>query len=343
MAHLSRPWLISVTVMVAAMAGLVAAGAVAAGHSAPNHKPKPKPRPGPVIRDTVQIQAVFDPEGDPFVIADFTGAGLPPRWSICSPAPNRTCDHLKQTRRSSLAAGPEPAGTVFVATDTAGGHTYSARVSWRGRVRALVPPRLLGPAKFGGHVTVAAGRWTGGWGGEFDQLGVEACKTRSGTGCVVLSGGQYSCPGQPPGATVGGWLPGMFLFAYDLRIPRDGVCAGVGYSYPGAIPPWPVQRIVGRSAPAGPVTGPPAPKVSILPTARLHSTRVLVARVHCSTTCHVWLNVFDGQTSSGARVTVTGSATVGVPRSQLHAGTLRVSLHVDDGPAISGRSLFLAS
>jgi hypothetical protein len=57
----------------------------------------------------------------------------------------------------------------------------------------------------------------------------------------------------------------------------------------------------------------------------------------------VWLNVFDGQTSSGARVTVTGSATVGVPRAQLHAGTLGVSLHVDDGPAISGRSLFLAS
>ena len=134
---------------------------------------------------------------------------------------------------------------------------------------------------------------------------------------MVLSGGQYGCPGQPPNATVGGWLPGMFLFAYDLRLPRESACAGVGYSYPGAIPPWPAQRIVARSAPAGPVTGPPAPKVSILRAARLHTSRMLVATVHCSTTCHVWLNVFDGQTSSGARVTVTGSATVGVPRAQL--------------------------
>lgn len=327
------------------MVGLVAAGAVAAGHGAPTHKPKPKPKPkpGPVVRDTVQIQAVFDPTGDPFVIANFNGAGLPPRWTICSPAPNSTCDHLKQTHRSSLRSGPEPAGTVFVASDIAGGHTYTARITWHGRVRALAPPRLLGPARFGAQVTVAAGRWTGGWGGEFDQLGVEACRTRAATGCVVLSGGQYGCPGEPPNATVGGWLPGMFLFAYDLRIPRDQACAGVGYSYPGAIPPWPAQQIVARSGPAGPVTGPPAPKVSILGTARVHRSRMLVAAVHCSTTCHVWLNVFDGQTSSGARVTVTGSATVGVPRAHLQPGPLRVSLHVDDGPGISGRSLFLAS
>jgi hypothetical protein len=338
MARLMRPWLIVLTV---AIAVLVAAGAVAAGHSAPKHTTKPKPGPKPpVVRDTVQIQAVFDPDGDPLLVANFNGAGLPPRWSICSPAPKSSCDHLEQTKRSSLRPGPEPAGTVFVASAAAGGHTYTARVTWHGRVRALAPPRLLGPAKFGAHVSVAAGRWTGGWGAEFDQLGLEACKTRAGTECVVLSGGQYGCPGQPPNATVGGWLPGMFLFAYDLRLPHESACAGVGYSYPGAIPPWPAHPIVARSTPAGPVTGPPAPKVSILRTARIHRGRVFVAAVRCSNTCHVWLSVFDGQTSSGARVNVTGSATVAVPRARLQSGTLLVSLHVDDGPGISGRSSF---
>jgi hypothetical protein len=294
-----------------------------------------------VVRLAVQIQAVFGKAGDPVVIANFNGARLPPRWTICKPG--LACDHLKQTHRSSLVSGPEPAGTVFVASDTAGGHTYSASVTWHGRVRALAPPRLLGPAKFGAHVSVAAGRWTGGWGGESDQLGVEACTTRSATGCIVLSGGQFGCPGPPPNATVGGWLPGMFLFAYDLRIARDAACAGVGYSYPGAIPPWPAQQIVSRSAPAGPVAGPPAPKVAILSTARVRRGRMLVAGVHCSTACHVWLDVFDGQTTSSARVTVTGSATVGVPHAQLQPGSLTVRLHVDDGPTISGRSRFLAS
>jgi len=333
MARVTR---IAVLLAVAAGAALPFAGASAPGHGTPKHKP-------PVVRDTVQIQAVFDPAGDPLLIANFNGAGLPPRWAICSPAQGGTCEHLKQTKRSSLAPGPEPAGTAFVATATAGGHTYSARATWHGRVRALAPPRLLGPAKFGARVTVAAGRWTGGWGREFDQLGVEACQTKAGSGCVVLSGGQYGCPGPPPNATVGGWLPGLFLFAYDLRSPHDEACAGVGYSYPGAIPPWPVQRIVSRSAPAGPVSGPPAPTVSILRTARLHEGRMLVARVHCSTTCRVWLNVFDGQASSAARVTVNGSATVGVPHGRLEPGTLRIALHVDDGPAISGRARFLAS
>jgi len=248
---------------------------------------------------------------------------------------------LKRTAHAILNPGPEPAGTVFVATATAGGRTYRAHMTWQGTVKALSPPRVLGAPRFGAHVTAAAGTWTGGWGGEFDQLGVEACRTRAGTGCVVLSGGQYGCPGQPANATAGGWLPGMYLFAYDLRVARDGACAGVGYAYPGALPPWPVSQIAARSAPAGPVTGPPRPTVSILRTARVHAGRVLVAAVHCSTVCHVWLDVFGGQSGSGGRATVTGSATVGVPLRQVTPGKLSVVLHVDDGPQISGQSRLL--
>jgi hypothetical protein len=70
---------------------------------------------------------------------------------------------------------------------------------------------------------------------------------------------------------------------------------------------------------------------------------VLVASIHCSTTCHAWLDVDDGHTGSHAAVTVTGSATIGVPRAQLLTGTLRVQLHVDDGPLVAGRSDFPAS
>ncbi len=340
MSRMRRPWQIALLVVVAAAAMLLVAGAAATGHR--TRKPKRHPQP-PVVRDTVQIQSVFDLAGDPLLAANFNGARLPPRWTICSPSPNSTCDHLKQTKRASLAPGAEPAGTVFVASETSGGHTYSARVTWRGRVRALAPPRFVGAARFGAQVTAVAGRWTGGWGDEFDQLGIEACRTKTGTGCVVLSGGQFGCPGQPPNATVGGALPGMYLFAYDLRIARESACAGVGYSYPGAIPPWPIAQIVSRSAPAGPVTGPPPPRVSILRDARLRNGRVLVANAHCATRCRVWLNVFDGQSSSVARVTVTGSATVGVPRRALLPGTLSVRMHVDDGPPMSGKSRLLTS
>jgi hypothetical protein len=321
-ARLARRWRIAVLVVVAGGAVLVAdAGATGRG--------KRKPIPAPV-----QIQAVFDSAGNPSLIAN--SGGSTPSWTICSPAPGSACHPVPRTKHAILNPGPEPAGTAFVASVRLGGHTYTARVTWHGQVRSVAPPRVIGPTRFGAHVTVAAGAWTGGWGDEFDQLGLEACRTPSGTGCVVLSGGQYGCPGQPPNATVGGWLPGMYLFAFDLRVARDGACAGVGYAYPGAIRPWPVSQIATRSSPSGPVTGPPRPTVSILRRARLHAGRVLVAAVQCSTVCHVWLDAFGAASGSSGRTTVTGSATVGVPRRQLVPGRLRVDLHIDDGPQISG-------
>ena len=284
------------------------------------------------------IQAVFDSRGNPLLVANFSGAGPPPRWSICSPPPNAGCVETPQTRFPFLSPGPEPAGTMFVATETSGGRTYRASVTWQGRVTAVSPPSVVGRPRFRAHVTAIAGHWTGGWGNEFDQLGVEACRTRRGSGCVVLSGGQYGCPGQPARATVGGWLPGMYLFAFDLRLAHDEACAGVGYSYPGAVRPWPVQQIVARSAPVGPVTGPPRPTVAVLRHSFVQAGRVVVAHVHCATVCRVSVNVFDGRSSSGARLTLKGSATVGVPRRRLRPGPLTVAMHVDDGPTIGGAS-----
>ena len=281
---------------------------------------------------------MFDVHGNPSLVANWAGAGPTPRWSICSPPPAAGCVETNATRFAFLNPGPEPAGTVFVATETAGGRTYRTSVTWQGPVTVLTPPRVVGRPRFHAHVTAIAGTWSGGWGTESDQLGVEACRTRRGDGCVVLSGGQYGCPGQPARALVGGWLPGMYLFAFDLRTPRDGACAGVGYSYPGAVPPWPVQQIVARSAPVGPVTGPPRPSVAILRHAFVSAGRVEVADVQCATVCRVYVHVFDGRSSSGDQLTLTGSATVGVPRGRLRAGPMTVAMHVDDGPTLGGES-----
>ena len=312
-------------IVVVAIAGLLTAAASSGGHG---HRP-------PV---SLTIQAVFDSHGNPSLVANSGGAGPTPRWSICSPPPDATCVQTKKTRFPFLNPGPEPAGTVFVATETAGGRTYRASVTWLGRVTAVTRPRIVGRPRFGRHVTAIAGRWIGGWGTESDQLGVEACRTRRGKGCVVLSGGQYGCPGQPARAFVGGWLPGMYLFAFDLRVPRDGSCAGVGYSYPGAVRPWPVQQIVARSAPVGPVKGPPRPTVAILRHSFVRAGRVVVADVHCATMCRVSVDVFDGRSASGARLTFVGSAAVGVPRRGLRPGPLTVAMHVDDGPTVGGAS-----
>jgi hypothetical protein len=227
---------------------------------------------------------------------------------------------------------------VFTATARYRGHTYRAQVTWQGAVQALTPPRVVGAAHFGARITAAAGTWTGGWGTEFDQLGLEACRTRTAPRCVVLSGGQYGCPVRSSATVIGGALTGWYLFAFDLRSARDEACAGVGYSFPAAIPPWPRQQIVSRSAPVGPVIGPPPPTISFLRVARVTRRGVLVASIRCARRCRVWRDVSDGHTNAVSQSSFTGRRLIGVPGRDLRPGVLQVRIHVDDGPVISGRS-----
>jgi hypothetical protein len=72
---------------------------------------------------------------------------------------------------------------------------------------------------------------------------------------VTLSGGQYGCPVRSSRTVIGSRFRGWYLVALDARTAHDGACAGVGFSSPEAIPVWPRHRIVGRSAPVGPVAG----------------------------------------------------------------------------------------
>jgi hypothetical protein len=93
-----------------------------------------------------------------------------------------------------LEPGTEPAGTRFVASARYRGRTYEAAVTWQGRVQAVSLPALGGSTREGGVVDPLPAQWIGGWRGEFDQLGVEAWATASGTRCRMLGGGEVGCP-----------------------------------------------------------------------------------------------------------------------------------------------------
>lgn len=207
---------------------------------------------GSAARYSVQIQAVFSPSGDPALVANFSpnGALATPRWSICSP-PRYICVSAR-ARHHELSPGRHPAGTVFRATANYFGHAYTARVTWHGRVSAVSRPILTGFPRVGALVTPLQARWRGGWGREFDQLGVEACPTTTSRHCVMVSGGQLGCPDHSR-AILPKSVDAWYLFALDARSPADGVCAGVGYSTESVIPVWPLGRTVVRSAPLGPV------------------------------------------------------------------------------------------
>ena len=281
----------------------------------------------------VDIQAVYDPAGNPSLVANFAPDGglTKPRWSICSP-PNVNICTPAHSASQSLTPGSTPAGTVFAATAIYKGRSYVARTaSWLGTVRASASPRLTGHPRYGAAVTPHAASWTGGWqadpgyrppdggnsggrGANFDFRSVEACRTRAARHCVNLSApaerGGFS--NRPP--VVGAWFTGWYLFAFDQRFAHDTAFGLPGYGSPAAVPVVKAGATVARSVPLGPVIGPRAPKVSILHDAILRDGRVLVASVRCSVRCHVWLQVDDNHTSSGARVTPTGSGLVGIPR-----------------------------
>ncbi len=304
----------------------------------------------------VSIQAIYDTAGHPSLVANFAPDGglAKPRWSICSPPNVNVCTPASATQ--FVTPGPTRAGTVFEATATYKGKSYIARTApWLGTVRAIASPRLAGRPRYDAAVTPRGATWTGGWqanpgdrppagdgsggrGPNFDFLSVEACPTRAARHCVNLSapGESYGFSKRPP--IVGDWFTGWYLFAIDQRLAYDTAFAQPGYTTPAAVPAVKAGATVARSTPVGPVIGPRAPTVTILHDAILRGGRVLVARVRCSIRCHIGLQVDDNHTGGGARVTLTGSGLVGVPRRQLRHGPLNVQIYVDTGPFVRGKS-----
>lgn len=331
--------------ILAAVGLLLATGAVAASGSSrwPNavhareRVPAADHHAAVPISYGVDIQAVFDVAGNPYLVANFTPDGrlATPSWSICRPSYLDICTPISDSQ--VLAPGPTPAGTVFQTSATYRGQTYIARTApWQGTVHPTTPPHVDGSPRYHAPITPTGAQWTGGWGNEFDLLSIEACPTRSATRCVNLSAPArlgYGFSSQPvhPGA----WFTGWYLFAFDQRLAKDTVFAEPGYLTPAVVPALKAGQAVARSAPLGPVTGPPPPTVQFLRRAITHDGRILVARIHCSVLCHVNLQVTDNRAVIGSHVTLTGSAMLGV-RGKFRDGPLDVTLYVDDGPFVRG-------
>lgn len=220
----------------------------------------------------IDIQAVYNPDGSPSLVANFRPrANLAhPSWEICSPPSRSVCTPVGKALES-LEPGPSPAGTVFQAIATYAGHTYTARTAvWLGQVRATRLPQLEGRPRTGRLVMARPALWRGGWqpdpaykpqlgamsGGRqpsLDLLSVEACRTRLGNHCINLTpGGPSRASAQQPVSVTRRFI-GWYLFAFDQRLAGDTVFDTPAYGSPGAVPPLNVGPTVARSEPAGPI------------------------------------------------------------------------------------------
>lgn len=299
------------------------------------------------------LSAAGDPETD--VNAYPGNAAQASDWSMCVPG-------AKKCVRIASAAGitdpgPQPAGTAFRFSATWHGRAYAASVRWRGALRVTTAPALIGMPRFGATVTARAARWSGGWGTEIDELGIEACRTARATGCVMLTGDALQCSGHgcgilgevagteqaPDYARVGNWYTGWYLFALDAHL-SDNVHDAVGYESPAAIPPWPRNGIIVHSRPYGPVIGPQRPKIDFLSRAQMHGGRVLVATVQCAVSCPVAVSVIlrhaeaDQRNQWSAHQVIKGTGAVRVS-GPLPPGQVNVTVQVGNGPAVTGHSL----
>jgi hypothetical protein len=315
---------------------LIFGGAMTAGASfvPANHRAR-------APRYAVAIQAVFDSDGNPVLVANFSpnGSLANPHWAICSSGSSGHCIDTASQHRA-LEPGPEPAGTRFVATARYAGRTYSAAVTWRGRVQAVGAPALLGTSREGAVVEPVRARWTGGWGGELDQLGVEACATASGTRCRMLGGGELGCPDNTSRPRLRGWFTGWYLFALDARLSEDEICAGTGYSTNADLPLWPVGETVVRSAALARINGPPRPTFAWLRPALLRSGMLYVIRMRCPTGCTVHVDVETNAAGASRRFSFRGTRRLGVRAATLSPGPVMVDVHIDDGPGLRARSIF---
>ena len=185
-------------------------------------------------------------------------------WLMCNPGARR-CKPVA-TSVGMATTGPEPAGTIFKIDGGWAGHPEWRRLTWHGALHVTKPPELSGTPQVGSTIRVSAARWRGGWGAAFDALGIEACRTRRASHCVVLVGMAVGC--HRLGCGMGGGLTGTaespdhasirshrgwYLFGFDAHLAEDASLS-LGYPSYAAIPPWPTNRIVVRSRPYGPVT-----------------------------------------------------------------------------------------
>jgi hypothetical protein len=275
----------------------------------------------------VVTQQLFDADGHPRLVANSSpdGSRGTPTWARCAGSSD-DCEPIGTG--NVVAPGPAAPGTTFEARLDDQGHVTRARTSpWGGTVTLTGAPALGGRVEARERVTPVAGRWTGGWGDEYDRLGVAVCRTADARDCLVLSEqGQTE-----PFAMLGNAHTGRWAFAFDLRTPRQAAFASVLYRYP-----RPVADL--RAPAAGSLFGPIGlsegrrvlgPVVRLRAGAAYRSGRPIVGTVRCRRACRIRVSLRRGGARHFVDVRLGGAGAVRLVPRLPRAGTWRARLTID--------------
>jgi hypothetical protein len=279
----------------------------------------------------VDIQEVFDGNGNPSLVANFVPDGglATPSWEVCDPG----CRPVAPGQ--GLTPGHTAPATVFRASAEYRGQHYSTQTTpWQGQVTATVRPALRGEARVAALLQPVAGSWAGGWPNDYSKLGVVACQTAAAQRCRTLMNFRY---GLRPAVRVPSWATGWYLFATDERFAADTVFPAVGYRSPGSVPPPTLSQVVAFSAPGARVTGLPAPRVRLRKRVTVRHRRTVIGEVRYARACRVHVTLFGRKVGQSADLRLPHGGPIAVRLRQPLGSVIRVSVSVDDGPPVSGR------
>ena len=256
--------------------------------------------------DGVEVsQNVFDADGWPELIANYSpdGSKATPQWRVCTPL----CGAVIKSDQQ-LSPGPTAPGTSWQASATYRGKTTVAQSkTWLGQVTNVTPPAVSGLPSIGSTMVATPGTWGGGWGDDFSELNLRACRTLQAVDCRIMVGSSPE-PDTTSGpvkvtTSYGGWYVGPI----DMRLPADVAIAGVGIvregnAVSGIRAPSPAQTIA-----AGPLVGPipaatpaqlraAAVRVQLRRTAKRSGKRLLLGSVTCPEGCTAYSYMVQGET-----------------------------------------------
>ncbi len=153
-------------------------------------------------------------DGWPWLAGNHDAPGANGRaWQRCAPE----CGPVLSTAEF-FEAGKTAAGTSFRLSAPDGEVVWEDRSPvWQGQVRNMRLPTLDGQPTVGETVTPRRGRWSGGWPDDGSQIGVRACRTSKGAGCVAISASLVEGAGTRASVEIGSAYIGWYVGAIERR------------------------------------------------------------------------------------------------------------------------------
>ena len=288
------------------------------------------------------VEAFLTPDGSGELIAQENfreGKGW--SWEACTIGLT-SCVHYATGEETTTAhAMPE---TIFRATSRAGASAFSP--VWHGDVKSLEPPSVQGQLLANELVTPIAGRWSGGWDGDYNWTQLAACSTPAETECTTLTDQHFNGSCARGAAVLDPAFVGQYLRVADQRVDAEAGIELYAISSPyhqdeiWQAGPLTSVAIVGR---IGRAKGPRKAKCGPPPVVTEASiSKRGIVEVKCTLSCHI---AVIGQ--RGARTVRIHGKALAFPkelrfprgkRTYLNGGPLQIRVLID-GKQVAHRNV----